>query len=356
MTNRQEYDVAVVGAGITGLICARQLHQAGYRVAVLDKSRGVGGRLATRRLHGTWADHGTCYLSVEDDRFRGFVEQLIAAGVLQVWTDTIHELGADGQLQPRGPVDRYVAPLGMTAVAKFLSADLTLHLNHRVEALELTTAGWCLRALAGSETESKWVEVLAPAIVIAIPAPQAQLLLQPLADLVSPELIERLQAVNFFPSLSVMAGYPPELLSEWQRAYPGVKAMTVLDDPTLAWVGLDSSKRSSPTQPVFVIQSSATFADRYLDTADLQPPATELLHHLATRLQPWLASPDWMQIHRWRYAFTRQPLGADYLAAPTSLPLVCSGDWCTGRKVNNGFGAGLATAAWIMTKLPTIKI
>jgi len=191
--------------------------------------------------------------------------------------------------------------------------------------------------------------------VIAIPAPQALLLLQPLADLVSPELVERLQAVSFFPSLSLMAGYPPELQAEWHRAYPEVKAMTVLDAPILAWIGLDSSKRSAPTQPVFVIQSSAAFADRYLDAGELQAAGAELLHHLATRLQPWLATPDWMQIHRWRYAFARQPLKADYLVAPTPLPLVCSGDWCTGRKVNNGFLAGLATAAWVMAELQTIK-
>ncbi|MEH2425805.1 MAG: FAD-dependent oxidoreductase [Nostoc sp.] len=54
-------DIAVIGAGIAGLVCAQQLSLAGYSVLVVEKSRSLGGRLATRRLHGTClgGSHGT---------------------------------------------------------------------------------------------------------------------------------------------------------------------------------------------------------------------------------------------------------------------------------------------------------
>ena len=55
-------DVAIIGAGVAGLTCAQQLHQAGYKVVVLEKSRGVGGRMATRRIEETYVDHGVRYL------------------------------------------------------------------------------------------------------------------------------------------------------------------------------------------------------------------------------------------------------------------------------------------------------
>jgi predicted NAD/FAD-dependent oxidoreductase len=45
-------DVLVVGAGMAGLTAAAELQRAGRRVLVLDEGRGVGGRLASRRIGG----------------------------------------------------------------------------------------------------------------------------------------------------------------------------------------------------------------------------------------------------------------------------------------------------------------
>ncbi|HEY5747869.1 MAG TPA: FAD-dependent oxidoreductase, partial [Chryseolinea sp.] len=52
ITSTPQADVVVIGAGLSGLFAAGKLNASGYRVIVLDKGRGVGGRLATRRLHG----------------------------------------------------------------------------------------------------------------------------------------------------------------------------------------------------------------------------------------------------------------------------------------------------------------
>ena len=45
-------DVIVIGAGISGLMCATELERNGYSVQVLDKGRGPGGRMSTRRFQG----------------------------------------------------------------------------------------------------------------------------------------------------------------------------------------------------------------------------------------------------------------------------------------------------------------
>lgn len=45
-------DVAVVGAGVSGLVCARDLHDAGYDVVVLEASDRLGGRVRTSREPG----------------------------------------------------------------------------------------------------------------------------------------------------------------------------------------------------------------------------------------------------------------------------------------------------------------
>ncbi len=118
-------DIAVIGAGIAGLVCAQQLSQAGYSVLVVEKSRGLGGRLATRRLHGTWADHGACYLKPKGELLGRFVEILrclttsrfaSTRHILEVWTEEVYELTADAFLsEPKNRSPRYVAPEGMSA-------------------------------------------------------------------------------------------------------------------------------------------------------------------------------------------------------------------------------------------------
>lgn len=53
-----DYDVIVVGAGISGLGAALRLHDAGLRVCVLEREPRVGGRLTTDRVNGFVIDRG----------------------------------------------------------------------------------------------------------------------------------------------------------------------------------------------------------------------------------------------------------------------------------------------------------
>ncbi|MEH2265366.1 NAD(P)/FAD-dependent oxidoreductase [Nostoc sp.] len=330
-------DIVVIGAGIAGLVCAQQLSQAGYSVLVLDKSRGLGGRLATRRLHGTWADHGACYLNPKGELFRHFVEILRSRQILEVWTEEVYELTAEAPLsEPKNRSPRYVAPAGMSAIAKSLAPGLEILLNQRVIAITPTAENsWRLTLESGNE------ELTAKAIVVAIPAPQAMMLLEPLGESgLDKAFLDNLRSVEFYPSISAIAGYPPT-----SHPLPQWKALTFVDDADLAWIGLDSSKRSKPQQPHFVVQSSADFAQRHLEIQDLQPVAELMLQRAAESLSlPWLNTPEWMQVHRWRYAFPSRPWHEAFLSAGTPLPLVCCGDWCGGNLAEGAMLSGLAAA------------
>ncbi|AFY32891.1 NAD(P)/FAD-dependent oxidoreductase [Calothrix sp. PCC 7507] len=337
-------DVAIIGAGMAGLVCAQQLSQAGYSVLVVEKSRGLGGRVATRRLHGTCADHGTCYLKPKGELLGRFVELLRSRHILEVWTDTVSEHTENGFIsQPQSPSPRYVAPGGMSAVAKFLGQGLDILLNQRVVAVTPTPENsWCLTL------ESSTEEITAQALVVAIPAPQALMLLAPLGDSVlEAKFLENLRSVEFSPCISLIAGYPPT-----SQPLPQWKALTFVDHADLAWIGLDSSKRPHSQQPHFVLQSSADFAKSHLDTEDLQPVGQYLLQSAAqTLLLPWLDSPDWMQTHRWRYAFPSRPWHESILSAAIPLPLVCCGDWCGGNLVEGAMLSGLAAATEVNNQL-----
>ena len=362
-TSSLDFDIAVIGAGMAGLTCARQLQQAGDRVVVLEKSRGVGGRIATRRLHETLADHGTCYLAPEGGAFRGLLDRLVTAGVVQSWTDTVHELNSAGVLSESPATDRYpryVASTGMTAIAKFLATDLEIRLHHLVQSLALVDEHWQLTIQKTEPDFTKTIETLTVgAIVLAIPAPQAATLLQTVPSEVLPgAFLEQVQAVAFLPCLSVMAGYAPDRQHDWFSQYPDVRSLTFVKDGNLAWIGLDSSKRSLSSQDewqqtVFVVQSAPAFAEQYLEAIDLQAAGYQLLKRSAERLAPWLSKPDWLQVHRWRYAFPKAPVTAPYLDAKTKAPLLCAGDWCGGRKAEQAFLSGLAVAEHLSQWLRT---
>src|SRR3712207_8230959 len=70
MTNTAETNSCImVGAGISGLVAACELSDAGWRVVVLDEGSGVGGRMATRRLGDGTFDHGAQFFTVQSGRF-----------------------------------------------------------------------------------------------------------------------------------------------------------------------------------------------------------------------------------------------------------------------------------------------
>lgn len=329
------FDVVIIGAGISGLVCAQQLHQAGYKVLVVEKSRGLGGRVATRRLHDTCVDHGTCYLKPQEELCQRFVDLLIQQNILQVWTDTVHEFNAGLQqltVSKRSPV--YIAPKGMSAIARILAAGLEIQLNQRVVEIFTDKGSWCLQL----ESTSASTQIIAKAVVVAIPAPQALTLLEPIAG--SPIFLDDLRSVEFAPCISVIAGYSTI------QSPPTWQAVTVAGDDNLAWIGLDSSKRQEVRSPVFVLHSSAKFAQNYLQSDDLQP-AGELLIARAANLLSWLDTPEWMQVHRWRYAFPTSPLVNTYLNANTPQPLVCCGDWCGGDRVESALLSGISAAEQI---------
>lgn len=335
------FDVAVIGAGIAGLTCAQQLHQAGYKVVVVEKSRGVGGRVATRRVGDTRADHGLRYLEATGERLQQLVEKLTERNIVQVWYES------------ESKIPRYVASQGMSAIAKFLATHLEIKLNQRVQAITPSTdKTWQLHFEAANTTDLP-AALTAKAIVIAIPAPQALILLKPLGETtLSEKFLESLGSVEFDPCLSVIASYPNSqpLKLDW-------KSLDFAADSDLAWIGLDSSKRINAQSPVFVIQSSAEFARGNLNSEDLHPAGHHLLSRAAAELTlPWLNSPDWFQVHRWRYAFSSRFLPETYLDAKTPQPLICCGDWCGGNLIESALHSGYSAAIQINLSLKNLPL
>lgn len=344
---KKTVDVAVIGAGFAGITCAQQLRQSGYDVVVVEKSRGLGGRLATRRLQDTCADHGVRYVTTQGNLTAALIETLVPQGILQPWSKGILWHDAVKQQSELQTGTYYAAPAGLTAIAKYLAADLEIWRSQRVQALIPTATGWRL------ELETAAEELIARAIVLAIPAPQALMLLEPLAQQdLSETLLQQVRSVEFDPCLTVIATYAAERQREladlsWQ-------AVQFVDSVELAWLSWESAKRSSPTLTAVIVQSTAAFAAEQFEAADLATVGRQLLG-CATNLIPWIDQPIDLQVHRWRYAFVKQGLKDYCLAAKEPLPLVCSGDWCGGDQIEDALKSGLAAAHQVQAQLGNLS-
>ncbi len=338
----RELDVAIIGAGIAGLTIAQSLKKAGYSVIVLEKSRGVGGRCATRRVAGERVDHGVRYLEPTGEAVQSLIKQLKVNTDLKLWLDTVYEIRSNQLVAQISSLPRYITPNGMNAVGKFLAEGLEIQLSRRVTHLTVTPEQTWQLTLEVPNAKPQFLQT--KSVVIAIPAPQALMLLEPLSSQIPADFLNAVRSVDYHPCLTVMAGYPKENLAELSARNPAWQAVTFPEDDILDWVGLDSSKRMHLQAPIFVIQSSAKFAQQHLETTDLEPVGQTLLNQTATALMPWLNQPEWMQVHRWRYAFCCTPLQTLYLSAKIPLPLVCAGDWCGGNQIESALISGKAAA------------
>lgn len=348
--------IAVVGAGIAGLVCAQALQMAGHQVLVLEKSRGVGGRMATRRVAGTFADHGVRYLISDGDRLGQLLGVLHDRRIVRAWRGAIAQILPDGNCHLLSHSRRYVGREGINAVAKWLAQGLTIYRQHQVVALQPEGEHWNLTVNdthAVEPTPASFPDALAiDAVVLAIPAPQASALLAPLGEWGLPQEIQAaVDAVEFEPCLTAIATYPAH---QWDALDHSQSWHGVLFEqhPDLAWIAFENSKRPTATQeedalPVFIFQSTAAFAQQYLSADHLDEAAHHLMKQAAEHLYEWIASPVEVSVHRWRYAIAHHCHPQPYLATQKPLPLVCSGDWCGGNQVQDAIASGLASATYL---------
>ncbi len=321
-------DVLVIGAGIAGVTAARALQRAGERVEILEKSRGVGGRTATRTLHGVRVDHGAQFFTARDPRFEQEVADAIAAGVVVQWAEGLPVWhGAAGDLTAPGGHPRYVCPDGMTALAKHVARDL--HVTPSATVTRITSAGdgWRVEGLDGRVWDAE-------RIVLTAPVPQALALLEDAH--VAADVRASLEAITYAPCWTIIAGYADVPVPAWP-------ALRFTEHPDLALVGNDASRRRHADHAVLVLHATVAYSRSRFD-APASVVVDDLLQAAAAAL-PWAATPSWVEGQRWRYA--RPEAQHDQEAVVVAPGLVLAGDGFGGDRVEGAYLSGLAAATAI---------
>lgn len=298
--------VVVVGAGVAGLSCARRLVRDGVRPVLLERSRGVGGRCATRRVDGQPVDHGPAFLHGSSPAFLRELLAVEGATVRRGWPLRIEGTGAPCQPFAFAPGETCMAfEEGVSRFPKHLARGLDVRLESPVHRLEADGDG-----LLVAGEDACW---RAPRVVLALAGEQARRLLEPLAGeaLEVASACRLLRMVGSVPCLTVLAGYPRGgPAPDWDILYPG-------ESDVIQLVSHDSAKRRGPAATVLVVQARPAWSRRHLES----PPeawGAGLLSEAARLVGPWAADPVWSQAHRWRLARTD---GDSQLSRPLLLSL-----------------------------------
>ena len=299
--------IVIIGSGMAGLACARRLADAGLSPIVLDKGRGIGGRVATRRVGDLQFDHGAQYVNAHCAGFAAVLGGLAVAG-WQDGTGRTHSVGVPG----------------MSAIPKALGVGLDIRQGVQVTRLQQDGDGWVLQ-MEGASLRTAHV-------VVTVPAPQV-------AGLLGAEhpLVAELAPVRLAPCLTLMVAPAPFI------------ARQDSDDP-LSWIVQDSSKPGRPqgVATQWVAQASEAFSVAHLEQSPEEIAALMLLL-LCDRLS---VAPDRLThtaAHRWRYARVTQALDQPFLRSPDAT-LYLGGDWCIGPRIEAAWISGTAIADDILAQ------
>lgn len=309
--------VAIVGAGMAGLSAAHVLRDAGVACTLFDKSRGLGGRMSTRRVGDLQFDHGAQYFSAKGESFAALVRQWRDAGCMADWLD--------GAL---------VGAPAMTSPAHRMATGFEVITAREVKGLSRTARGWTLLDANGPIEAREGNEF--SAVLFALPAPQIAPILSPAG--VSFDAINK---VRFAPCWALMLGYAKRFDFVWTHLRD--------DAADLAWIARDATKpQRSGEHETFVIHASADWSRRWLELSKDEAAVRLLaLFREKTGLQD---EPIFVAAHRWRYALVEETAGEACLWDNDARIGAC-GDWCLGSRVEAAFDSGEAMArAYLASK------
>ncbi|MBL0919962.1 MAG: FAD-dependent oxidoreductase [Hydrogenophaga sp.] len=350
---RPSLNIAVVGAGMAGVTAARTLVQAGHRVTLFEKSRGFGGRMATRRTEFGGFDHGVQYFTVRDPRFEQ-VLRATATSAVRAWSaSTVRVLDEFGHVLASAPPPtepHFVAAPGMSALVTLWAQPLLKPELHglggaqvllqthvsRIERDALNAAQWQLR----SDDAEGGQRVLGgfDRVVLAIPHPQAHDLL--LASGLAPALRQALAPVHVAPCWALMVAFPQAMQPGLAHLGPQWSAARSTHH-RISWLARESSKPAREPIERWTVQASPAWSTKHLEDEPERVKA-KLLKGFA-EITGIRATPPHAVVHRWRFAQTQTPLGRSHLL-DAQLGIGLCGDWCLGHRVEDAFVSGLELA------------
>jgi predicted NAD/FAD-dependent oxidoreductase len=291
----------IVGAGISGLATAYTLtkHAPDIDIHCIEKSRGVGGRAATRRRHNAVFDHGAQFFRTNDESQLAFFRNELDASQLvdihkPVWTfthDNILSVGDSAQ----NSAPKLVYRAGINQLGKLLKPEhLSISFQQRIA--HITQEQNTIRCFDADQQELAQGD----AIVFTPPAPQIIDILRAshIDTSMQQHLIEGLTPATYRPCLSITMAFDQAF------DFPFYALVNSDRQHDISWLAFEHDKdisRAPAGQSLITIQLAPSASKLQWDD-DVEILATRYLPAIASLLHTQLPQPLWIDRQGWRYA------------------------------------------------------
>ena len=182
-------DITVIGAGVAGLTVASQMQKQGYNVRCIEKARGTGGRLSSKRLNVTRENSSTRFHSLLNSSEKDQLQLSADLGCSQftLSDDQINHQSIkaiETSKTEHGAIE-YVATPRNSALTRELTAGIDMVFSTRVSRVEFKDGVWlCYHQPQDQQPndpnmhdQAEQLLCASKQLIIAAPAPQAAMLL-----------------------------------------------------------------------------------------------------------------------------------------------------------------------------------
>lgn len=321
--------IAIIGAGLAGLTLASQL-KTKAEVTVFEKSRGIGGRMATRYADNYEFDHGAQYFTAKSQAFQTFLKPYIEKAIVKDWQPKLVTINNDSIKSRISNNPSYVASPRMNALAKEMASELNIKGETQIERIEGASGNW---NLYDKQSNAHGPYDL---VVSAIPSHQAIMVLPNEVSYQS-----KLKTVKMDACFSLMLGFEEAFNLGFDGAF--------VEDSCIGWMCANTSKPDRPSGFSIMVQSHNQWAEAHVE--DDKEAVKDVLISEASKLTGHnLYKAEHQVLHRWLYASTSIPGGEAFFHDEKNA-LASIGDWCIKGRVEAAFESGLALAQKLQSEL-----
>ena len=291
LKKKNYFDVVIVGGGISGCLVANLLSKSGFKVVILEKSAGIGGRFSTKPVADGIADYGCQYLNPKTRQLKSLIDDLKQKSLVN-----ITKLN-DGKIV-------YTSPFGMRTIPSYLSRHIIVNTNQRVNHIEIVKSIWKI------ETDS--IAIKSKFVILTMPPSQVN------------ELLHKSNIKTDFTHLK--NDYKSFFTATFQSKFH-TNTDLICSNSSFPWVCNNTMKGLRNTANIFTVNTSDELTNQ-IKSKSMDERCTIIKNRLKNS---FFKDVSHISVHFWKYAYTENHNNDEFYFDRKTNMGICGDNFSVGK-------------------------